>query len=78
MLKLILSFGNYLNADTNRGNCVGFMMNSLMIIDGVKGKEKISLLDFVIMNIKNKEPSLLYFPKDFLCVQSACDVNLKS
>ena len=70
LLKLLLSLGNYLNADTNRGNCVGFMMNSLIILDGVKGKDKITLLDFLIMNIKSQDPSLLTFPKDFLCLDS--------
>lgn len=76
LLKLLLSLGNYLNADTNRGNCVGFMMNSLIILDGVKGKDKITLLDFLIMNIKSQDPSLLTFPKDFLCLDSACEVNV--
>ena len=76
LLKLTLGIGNYLNADTPRGNCVGYMLNSLLILDSVKGKEKLTLLDFVIMNIKLKEPNLMAFYKDFLCLDEACDVKL--
>ena len=74
LLKLTLGIGNYLNADTPRGNCIGFMMNSLLILDAVKGKEKFTLLDFLIKNIKLKEPNLLTFHKDFLCIEAAIDV----
>ena len=76
LLKLTLGIGNYLNADTARGNCGGYTINSLIVMDSVKGKDKLTLLDFLIMNIKAKEPSLLSFHKDFLCLEGACDVNI--
>jgi len=76
ILKLVLKIGNYLNAGTSRGNCPGYMINSLLILDTVKGKDKQTLLDFIIKNVKTKEPQLLYFYKDFLCLDEACDVSI--
>lgn len=36
IIKLVLAVGNYMNNGTNRGNCVGFELQFLMNLRGVK------------------------------------------
>ena len=73
---MILKIGNYLNAGSNKGNAQGILLNSLGLLEGVKGKEKMNLLDFLIINLKNKEPLALNFPKNLSAVTEAVKVYI--
>jgi hypothetical protein len=77
LLKLILYIGNYLNTDSAQGNAYGFNISSLNLLDGVKGigKDKYTLLDFLVVNIKTKEPNLLNFYKDFSSLEEVLQID---
>jgi hypothetical protein len=78
VLKCILVIGNYLNSDTAKGNAQGVSVNTLAMLEGVKGigKEKYTLLDFLVINIKAKEPSLINFYKDFSNLEEVLAVDI--
>jgi dishevelled associated activator of morphogenesis len=77
LLKLVLYIGNYLNADSAQGNAYGFNISSLNLLDGVKGvgKDKYTLLDFLVVNVKTKEPGLLNFFKDFNSLEEVLQID---
>lgn len=78
VLKCIITIGNYLNSDTAKGNAQGVSINTLAMLEGVKGigKEKYTLLDFLVINIKSKEPSLINFYKDFSNLEEVLGVDI--
>ena len=78
MLNLILKIGNYLNAGSNKGNAQGILINTLGLLENVKGKEKMNLLDFLILNLKKVEPNALNFPKTINSVTEAVQVFLNN
>jgi hypothetical protein len=70
--------GNYLNADSVQGNQPGFLIGTLALLDNVKGigMEKYTLMDFVVSNVKAKEPNLINFYKDFEDLESVLQIDL--
>jgi hypothetical protein len=78
ILKLILLMGNYLNADSPQGNASGFLLGTLALLESVKsnGKEKYTLLDFLVLNVKSKDNGLITFYKDFEDLDKALQIDL--
>jgi hypothetical protein len=48
ILRVVLSLGNFLNANTNRGAAVGFRIASLNQLSQVRGSDKTTLLHYVV------------------------------
>jgi len=74
LLEIILALGNYLNANTNRGQTYGFKLNSLAKIGDVKSPKNpsMSLLNYLAdLVFVNAETSLLPLIRDFTSVHEA-------
>lgn len=76
IMKIILQMGNFLNAGTRTGNCLGFNLNSLNLIDSVKSfrNSKYTLMDHLVVTIKQTEPNLVSFHKG-ITLEEALDVS---
>ena len=77
VLFIIRQIGNYLNFGTMNGKALGFSVFSLDKIDGIKSfnKEKTSLLEFLVLNIKSKNNQLINFYKEFKFLQEASQTD---
>ena len=79
---MLLRIGNYLNFGTNKGNAYGFGLQTLAQLDGVKSmngsSKKISLMDFLITNIRTKEPRLLDLVQDLLACEDASKLDISA
>ena len=77
VLFILRQIGNFLNTGTSNGKALGFNISSLDKLDSVKGfnKEKTSLLEFLVINIKSKNPNYLNFYKDFNRLEEASHVD---
>ena len=77
---MILDIGNFLNFKTPKGNAYGFKLQSLKDLAGVKSKkidgDNYSLLDYVIINIRDNEPKLLEFAKIFIPLAEAVKIDI--
>jgi hypothetical protein len=67
ILKMILSIGNYLNSGMAKGNAIGVNLSVLNTLNETKSnmKEKYSLMEVLVLNIRSKEQRLIGFFKDF-------------
>jgi hypothetical protein len=67
VLKMILSIGNYLNTGMSKGNATGVNLSVLNTLNETKSnmKEKYSLMEVLVLNIRSKEQRLIGFFKDF-------------
>ena len=77
VLFTIRQIGNYLNHGTANGKALGFSITSLDKLDNIKSynKDKSSLFDFVVMNIKKKEPELISFYNEFNRLDEGCQID---
>ena len=77
ILFIIRQIGNFLNFGTSNGKAFGFSIFSLEKIDDVKSfnKEKTSLLEFLVLNVKNKNNQLINFYKEFKFIQEASQTD---
>lgn len=77
VLFTIRQIGNYLNHGTANGKALGFSITSLDKLDNIKSynKDKSSLFDFVVMNIKKKEPELIAFYNEFNRLDEGCQID---
>ena len=77
VLFTIRQIGNYLNHGTANGKALGFSITSLDKLDDIKSynKDKSSLFDFVVMNIKKKEPELIAFYNEFNRLDEGCQID---
>jgi len=78
MLELILAFGNYMNRG-QRGNAVGFKLNSLTRIADTKSScnKNVTLLHFMAETCENKFRECLFLEADLPHVRDAGKVNMK-
>lgn len=80
LIRMILDIGNFLNFKTPKGNAYGFKLQSLKDLAGVKSKkidgDNYSLLDYVIINIRDNEPKLLEFAKIFIPLAEAVKIDI--
>jgi len=78
MLELILAFGNYMNRG-QRGNAVGFKLNSLTRIADTKSScnKNMTLLHFMADTCENKFRECLFLEADLPHVKDAAKVNMK-
>jgi len=67
ILKMILTIGNYLNTGMAKGNAIGIGLSVLNTLNEMKSnmKEKYSLMEVLVLNIRSKEQRLMSFFKDF-------------
>lgn len=78
MLELILAFGNYMNRG-QRGNAVGFKLNSLTRIADTKSScnKNMTLLHFMADTCDQKFRECLFLEADLPHVKDAAKVNMK-
>jgi len=78
MLELILAFGNYMNRG-QRGNAVGFKLNSLTRIADTKSScnKSMTLLHFVASTCEHKFRECLFLEADLPHIKDAAKVNMK-
>merc|ERR1712045_224937 len=78
MLELILAFGNYMNRG-QRGNAVGFKLNSLTRIADTKSScnKSITLLHFIASTCEEKFRECLFLEADLPHIKDAAKVNMK-
>jgi len=78
MLELILAFGNYMNRG-QRGNAVGFKLNSLTRIADTKSScnKNMTLLHFMADTCERKFRDCLFLEADLSHVKDAAKVNMK-
>ena len=76
MLELILAFGNYMNRG-QRGNAVGFKLNSLTRIADTKSScnKNVTLLHFMADTCENKFRECLFLEADLPHVRDASKVK---
>lgn len=78
MLELILAFGNYMNRG-QRGNAVGFKLNSLTRIADTKSScnKSMTLLHFIATTCEHKFRECLFLEADLPHIKDAAKVNMK-
>merc|ERR1719438_736200 len=78
MLELILAFGNYMNRG-QRGNAVGFKLNSLTRIADTKSScnKSMTLLHFIASTCEEKFRECLFLEADLPHIKDAAKVNMK-
>ena len=66
-----------MNFGTSNGKALGFSLFSLEKIDDIKSfnKEKTSLLEFLVLNVKSKNNQLINFYKEFKFIQEASETD---
>ncbi|XP_035679128.1 formin-like protein 18 [Branchiostoma floridae] len=78
VLEYILAVGNRINMGTTRGAARGFRLASLNKLSETYSSDRSSsLLQFVVEQIKQKEPQLLDVSADMSCVQRAAGASVK-
>ncbi|XP_028398626.1 disheveled-associated activator of morphogenesis 1-like [Dendronephthya gigantea] len=78
LLEVVLAFGNYMNRGA-RGNAAGFKIASINKIMDTKSSSntKINLLDYLIMLLEQKFPTLLMLEEEMGDVRTAAKVSLQ-
>lgn len=81
-LKLILgytlSFGNYMNAGTKKGQAVGFKFTNLDILSQTKDKtNRLTLLHYIVVQLSKNHPEALNLPNELECVNQTLSINFK-
>lgn len=79
ILKMILNIGNYLNTGMAKGNALGVGLSVLNTLNDMKSnmKEKYTLMEVLVLNIRSKEPRLMGFFKDFNDFEQIINVRIK-
>ena len=77
LLYTIRLVGNFLNYGTANGKALGFSITSLEKLDSIKSfnKDKSTLFDFVVLNIKTKQPELVTFYNEFNRLEEASQID---
>ena len=78
VLHYVLSIGNYVNGGTNKGACHGFQLKSLVKLADARGRDKkTTLLDFLVMTLREKQKQLLSVPAELDSVPKALEASVK-
>eukprot|EP01125_Pyxidicula_operculata_P017554 TRINITY_DN6145_c0_g4_i2.p1 TRINITY_DN6145_c0_g4~~TRINITY_DN6145_c0_g4_i2.p1 ORF type:complete len:346 (-),score=84.97 TRINITY_DN6145_c0_g4_i2:93-1130(-) len=77
VLEVILAFGNFMNANTNRGGVWGFRLETLLKIVDIKSSSSPdkNLLHFVIEFLQNNYPDTINFYETLKSVEKAADLS---
>ena len=77
LLFLLRQIGNFLNYGTSNGKALGFSVTSLEKLDKIKSfqKDKSTLLDFLVTNIRLNEPDLITFSDEFRRMDEAAQID---
>ncbi|GAB2223878.1 hypothetical protein Drorol1_Dr00004622 [Drosera rotundifolia] len=79
IMQLILNLGNTLNQGTARGSAVGFKLDSLLKLTDTRAtNNKMTLMHYLCKHLANKSPVLLNFHEDFVSLDAATKIQLKS
>jgi len=80
LLRMVLDIGNFLNYKTAKGNALGFKLQSLKDMSMLKSKKidgkKYSLLEFIIINLRDNAPEMLDFAKIFIPLDEAIKIDV--
>mmetsp|Transcript_15767 Transcript_15767/g.49378 ORF Transcript_15767/g.49378 Transcript_15767/m.49378 type:complete len:450 (-) Transcript_15767:19-1368(-) len=76
LIQLILHLGNFINGNSIRGDTPGFQLSSVLKLQDTKSTDnKMSLLDYLVRTVKEKEPDLLAWPEDMKDLHDASRVS---
>ncbi|GMI72192.1 hypothetical protein HRI_000888500 [Hibiscus trionum] len=79
IMKKILFLGNALNQGTARGAAVGFKLDSLLKLSDTRASNsRMTLMHYLCKVLANKTPDLLEFHRDFVSLEAATKIQLKS
>ncbi|KAK8982752.1 hypothetical protein V6N11_046664 [Hibiscus sabdariffa] len=79
IMKKILFLGNVLNQGTARGAAVGFKLDSLLKLSDTRASNsRMTLMNYLCKVLASKTPELLEFYKDFVNLEAATKIQLKS
>ncbi|XP_042948267.1 formin-like protein 20 isoform X2 [Carya illinoinensis] len=79
VMKIILFIGNTLNQGTARGSAIGFKLDSLLkLTDTRASNSKMTLMHYLCKLLANNSPELLDFHLDFVSLEAATKIQLKS
>lgn len=65
ILSIILSIGNYLNAQSNKKDSYGFKLSSLLKLKEIKSNNDSNLLEYIVNFVQKDYPNLLTFYDSF-------------
>lgn len=79
IMARILYLGNTLNQGTARGAAVGFKLDSLLKLSDTRAaNSKMTLMHYLCKALATKSPALLDFHLDFVSLEAATKIQLKS
>lgn len=76
VMGVILAVGNYMNGTGFRGGAYGFQIGALNKLQGVKGNDKSSLLEFIVLTCSTNDPDLLYLNQDIPTLEVCSKLSL--
>lgn len=80
LIRMILDIGNFLNYKSPKGNSYGFKLQSLKDLTHMKSRKidgkNFSLLEFLIINLRENAPEMLDFAKIFTPLSEAIKVDV--
>mmetsp|Transcript_23816 Transcript_23816/g.42162 ORF Transcript_23816/g.42162 Transcript_23816/m.42162 type:complete len:1083 (-) Transcript_23816:744-3992(-) len=76
VLGVILAVGNYMNGTGFRGGAYGFQITTLNKLHGMKGSDKSSLLDFIVLTCSQNDPDLLNLKQDFPSLEACIKLTI--
>ena len=77
VLQYVLAYGNYMNAGTRKGRAFGFKLNSLKQIVSAKSVDnKVTLLQFLYIEMEKKSPEALQFVGDFSILEEGSRLDI--
>ncbi len=79
IVRFVLAIGNYINGSSNRGNAMGFKLDSLNKLRDTKTTDNRSnLLNYLVMTLEKKEPSTLTVGEELKDVSAGVRVSFPS
>jgi diaphanous 1 len=76
VMAVTLAVGNYMNGTGFRGGAYGFQISTLNKLSGMKGNDKSSLLDFIVLSCARTNPDLLNLKQDLPHLEPSMKLSL--
>jgi hypothetical protein len=79
IMRFVLAIGNYINGSSNRGNAMGFKLDSLNKLRDTKTTDNRSnLLNYLVLTLEKKDPSALTVGEELKDVAAGVRVSFPS
>ncbi len=76
IMRFVLAIGNYINGSSNRGNAMGFKLDSLNKLRDTKTTDnKSNLLNYLVLTLEKKDPSALTVGEELKDVAAGARVS---